>query len=112
MTYTLKKDLELRERSQTAFPAGVYGHLNSGTLSPAHPQFVSRAEGGRFRNTGDKAVDIAMDSEAFHLFYIGVLSLQSGFAEGQINGNNAKAQSFFQLFDWPRRSKNQVATGL
>ena len=34
MTYTLDNDLKLRERAQSAFPAGVYGHQASHSVSP------------------------------------------------------------------------------
>ncbi len=47
MTYTLEKDLQLRQRAQQVLPNGVYGHMASASLSPQHPQFISRAEGGR-----------------------------------------------------------------
>ncbi|MDX1734027.1 MAG: aminotransferase class III-fold pyridoxal phosphate-dependent enzyme [Halioglobus sp.] len=47
MTYTLSDDLALRARAQTAMPAGIYGHQASASLSPVHPQFFARAEGGR-----------------------------------------------------------------
>lgn len=47
---------------------------------------------------------IAMDSEAFRLFYIGLLSLDKGFANGEMTGHNDKAHTFFQLFDWPNQS--------
>ncbi|MGI9287272.1 MAG: aminotransferase class III-fold pyridoxal phosphate-dependent enzyme [Pseudomonadales bacterium] len=58
MTYALKKDLELRERAQSAFPAGVYGHQASISLSPDHPQFFARAEGGRLWDTdGNEYID-------------------------------------------------------
>jgi len=53
---------------------------------------------------GDETAEISMDSESFRLFYVGMLSLETGFAEGNMIGNNAKAQSFFKLFDWPRQT--------
>ena len=57
--------------------------------------------------TGDQPIDLSMDSQAFHLFYIGMLSLETGFAEGDMTGNAAKARSFFGLFDWPRQAGSQ-----
>jgi glutamate-1-semialdehyde 2,1-aminomutase len=58
MNYTLDKDLTLRARAQAAFPAGVYGHQASASLSPDHPQFFSRAEGGRLWDTeGNEYID-------------------------------------------------------
>ena len=58
MTYTLDKDLKLRERAQRAFPAGVYGHMASASLSPDHPQFCARAEGGRLWDVdGNEYID-------------------------------------------------------
>jgi len=57
-TYTLEKDLALRARAEAALPAGVYGHMNSRIVSPAHPQFISRAEGGRIWDTdGNEYID-------------------------------------------------------
>jgi glutamate-1-semialdehyde 2,1-aminomutase len=58
MAYTLKNDLALRQRAQTAFPAGVYGHQASHSLSPDHPQFFARAEGARLWDTdGNEYID-------------------------------------------------------
>src|SRR5210317_571020 len=58
MTYTLSKDLELRERAQSAFPAGVYGHQASISVSPQHPQFFARAQGGRLWDVdGNEYID-------------------------------------------------------
>ncbi|NIB42982.1 aminotransferase class III-fold pyridoxal phosphate-dependent enzyme [Pseudomaricurvus alkylphenolicus] len=57
-TYSLKIDLELRQRAQSAFPNGVYGHMNAASLSPAHPQFFARAEGGRLWDVdGNEYID-------------------------------------------------------
>lgn len=53
---------------------------------------------------GDWPADISMDSQTFRLFYIGLLSLQTGFLEGNMIGNKADAQAFFALFDWPQQS--------
>ena len=56
--YQIDKDLKLRERASTAFPAGVYGHQASASVSPKHPQFFSRAEGGRLWDTeGNEYID-------------------------------------------------------
>lgn len=56
--YQLDSDLKLRERASTAFPAGVYGHQASASVSPKHPQFFSRAEGGRLWDTeGNEYID-------------------------------------------------------
>jgi alkyl sulfatase BDS1-like metallo-beta-lactamase superfamily hydrolase len=52
-------------------------------------------------DTEGRAADLAMDSLAFRLFYIGLLSLSDGFADGEMTGNSARALAFFQLFDWP-----------
>ena len=30
--------------------------------------------------------------------------LEAGFADGEMSGDKAKAQSFFELFDWPRQT--------
>ncbi len=49
-------------------------------------------------------IDLSMDSQAFRLFYIGALSLETGFVEGAMTGDPAKARSFFELFDWPRQA--------
>jgi glutamate-1-semialdehyde 2,1-aminomutase len=58
MTYTLNRDLELRQRAQSAFPAGVYGHQASASLSPDHPQFFSRGLGGRLWDVdGNEYID-------------------------------------------------------
>jgi glutamate-1-semialdehyde 2,1-aminomutase len=58
MNYTLSKDLELRERAQSAFPAGVYGHQAAASLSPDHPQFFARAQGGRLWDVdGNEYID-------------------------------------------------------
>ena len=58
MIYRLKKDLQLRARAQRAFPAGVYGHMKSAHLSPAHPQFFARADGGRLWDVdGNEYID-------------------------------------------------------
>ena len=56
--------------------------------------------------TGDEPVDLSMDSQAFRLFYIGKLSLDTGFAEGQMTGDKAKARAFFDLFDWPGQGES------
>jgi len=58
MTYTLNRDIELRERARSAFPAGVYGHQASISLSPEHPQFFARAQGGRLWDVdGNEYID-------------------------------------------------------
>jgi len=58
MTYTIDNDLKLRERAQNAFPSGVYGHQASISLSPDHPQFFARAQGGRLWDTdGNEYID-------------------------------------------------------
>lgn len=58
MTYTIDADLLLRERAQTAFPSGIYGHMASKSLSPSHPQFFSRAQGGRLWDVdGNEYID-------------------------------------------------------
>lgn len=58
MTYKLDNDLKLRERAQSAFPAGVYGHQASISASPDHPQFFARAEGCRLWDTdGNEYID-------------------------------------------------------
>jgi alkyl sulfatase BDS1-like metallo-beta-lactamase superfamily hydrolase len=57
-------------------------------------------------NTGSAPIDLSMGSQAFRLFYIGALSLDTGFAEGEMTGDEAKAQAFFELFDWPRQATN------
>lgn len=56
--------------------------------------------------TGDEPVDLSMDSQAFRLFYIGKLSLETGLAEGRMTGDKAKAQAFFDLFDWPGQGES------
>jgi hypothetical protein len=60
---------------------------------------VDRVAEGVFLARGFGQGDISMDSQTFRLFYIGMLSLENGFSEGEITGNKAKAQSFFELFD-------------
>lgn len=56
--YNLDNDLKLRERAGRAFPKGVYGHQASGSVSPNHPQFFSRAEGCRLWDTdGNEYID-------------------------------------------------------
>jgi alkyl sulfatase BDS1-like metallo-beta-lactamase superfamily hydrolase len=55
-------------------------------------------------STGSEPIDLAMGSQAFRLFYIGALSLENGFAEGEMTGDKARAQAFFELFDWPRQT--------
>jgi glutamate-1-semialdehyde 2,1-aminomutase len=58
MTYNIANDLKLRERAQRAFPAGVYGHQASISLSPDHPQFFARARGARLWDTdGNEYID-------------------------------------------------------
>lgn len=58
MVYSLEKDLQLRQRAQTAFPDGVYGHMKAASLSPSHPQFFTRAEGGRLWDVdGNEYID-------------------------------------------------------
>ena len=58
MTSRIDNDLKLRERARSAFPAGVYGHQASASLSPDHPQFFARAEGGRLWDTdGNEYID-------------------------------------------------------
>lgn len=58
MGITLENDLALRERAQQAFPAGVYGHQASISLSPEHPQFFSRASGCRLWDSdGNEYID-------------------------------------------------------
>jgi glutamate-1-semialdehyde 2,1-aminomutase len=58
MTYSLNKDLKFRERAQTALPNGVYGHMAAGSLSPQHPQFIARADGGRIWDVdGNEYID-------------------------------------------------------
>jgi alkyl sulfatase BDS1-like metallo-beta-lactamase superfamily hydrolase len=61
--------------------------------------------------TGDEPIDISMDSQTFRLFYIGALSVETGFEGGDMTGNRAKAESFLGLFDWPRQAGNRPATG-
>ena len=56
--YTLDNDLKLRERAASAFPAGMYGHQASASVSPAHPQFFARAKGCRLWDTdGNEYID-------------------------------------------------------
>ena len=56
--YSLANDLKLRERAATAFPAGIYGHQASASVSPKHPQFFAKAEGGRLWDTdGNEYID-------------------------------------------------------
>ena len=56
--YKLDNDLKLRERAQSAFPNGVYGHQASQSVSPHHPQFFARAEGCRLWDTdGNEYID-------------------------------------------------------
>ena len=56
--YELDNDLKLRERAATAFPSGIYGHQASWSVSPNHPQFYARAEGGRLWDTdGNEYID-------------------------------------------------------
>lgn len=47
MAYTLDQDRALKKRAETAFPAGIYGHMSTRPLPANYPQFISRAEGGR-----------------------------------------------------------------
>lgn len=47
MQYQLDKDLALRERAATAFPAGIYGHMSTTPLPQNYPQFIEKADGGR-----------------------------------------------------------------
>jgi len=54
----LHNDLKLRERAQSAFPNGVYGHQASQSVSPHHPQFFARAQGCRLWDTdGNEYID-------------------------------------------------------
>jgi glutamate-1-semialdehyde 2,1-aminomutase len=56
--YQIENDLTLRDRANSAFPAGIYGHQASASLSPLHPQFFSRAEGARLWDTdGNEYID-------------------------------------------------------
>lgn len=56
--YKLDNDFTLRERALKAFPNGVYGHQASGSLSPNHPQFFSRARGCRLWDSdGNEYID-------------------------------------------------------
>ena len=56
--YELNNDLKLRERAATAFPSGIYGHQASSSVSPRHPQFFSKARGGRLWDTdGNEYID-------------------------------------------------------
>lgn len=58
MSHRLNLDHQLRERAQSAFPSGVYGHQASGSVSPSHPQFISRAEGCRLWDVdGNEYID-------------------------------------------------------
>ena len=50
---------------------------------------------------GSEASDLSLDSQAFRLFYIGQLDLREGFDGGEMSGGLARAEEFFQLFDWP-----------
>ncbi|MDX1734268.1 MAG: alkyl sulfatase dimerization domain-containing protein, partial [Halioglobus sp.] len=45
--------------------------------------------------------DLSMDSDTFRLFYIGRLSLETGFSQGRMRGELTAAQSFIDYFDWP-----------
>ena len=56
---------------------------------------------------GEEPIDLSMDSQAFRLFYIGMLSLETGFDGGEMTGDREKARSFFDLFDWPGRPGKQ-----
>ncbi|NIB41652.1 aminotransferase class III-fold pyridoxal phosphate-dependent enzyme [Pseudomaricurvus alkylphenolicus] len=47
MAYTLDKDKALRMRAESAFPAGIYGHMSTKVLPDNYPQFIAQAEGGR-----------------------------------------------------------------
>ena len=58
MTYSLEQDLSLRQRARTALPNGVYGHMNTAVISPQHPQFIARADGGRIWDVdGNEYID-------------------------------------------------------
>lgn len=56
--YSIDNDLKLRERARIAFPAGIYGHQAAASVSPKHPQFFARADGGRLWDTdGNEYID-------------------------------------------------------
>lgn len=59
----------------------------------------------------DQPIDLSMDSQTFRLFYIGMESLESGFARGDMTGNATKARAIVTFFDWPRQAGSQPASG-
>ncbi len=46
--------------------------------------------------------DLAMNSNDFRLFYIGMLSLEKGIEKGDITGDAKAALAFIGMFDWPK----------
>ena len=100
----LIKQLPFRLDAEKA--AGREGRFSM-TITDSDESFVIEQRNGVaevLSDTGVEPIDISMDSRAFRLFYIGMLSLKTGFAEGEMTGNKAKAKSFFELFDWPRQT--------
>jgi alkyl sulfatase BDS1-like metallo-beta-lactamase superfamily hydrolase len=101
---TLIKQLPFRLNAERA--VGLEGRFSI-AMTDSNESFVIEQRNGVaevLSGTGVEPIDISMDSRAFRLFYIGMLSLETGFAEGEMTGNRAKAKSFFELFDWPRQT--------
>jgi alkyl sulfatase BDS1-like metallo-beta-lactamase superfamily hydrolase len=102
---SLIKQLPFRLNSERA--VGHKGRFSI-AITDSNESFVIEQRNGVaevLSGTGAEPIDISMDSKAFRLFYIGMLSLETGFAEGDMTGNKAQAQSFFGLFDWPSQTE-------
>jgi alkyl sulfatase BDS1-like metallo-beta-lactamase superfamily hydrolase len=103
---TLIKQLPFRLDAEKA--AGQGGRFSIG-ITDSNESFVIEQRNGVaevLSGTGDEPIDVSMDSQAFRLFYIGMLPLETGFEGGDMTGDRARAQSFFGLFDWPRQAGN------
>jgi alkyl sulfatase BDS1-like metallo-beta-lactamase superfamily hydrolase len=101
---SLIKQLPFRLNAERA--VGHQGRFSI-AITDSNESFVIEQRNGVaevLSGTGVEPIDISMDSKAFRLFYIGMLSLETGFAEGDMTGNKAQAQSFLELFDWPRQT--------
>jgi alkyl sulfatase BDS1-like metallo-beta-lactamase superfamily hydrolase len=103
---SLIKNLSFRLNAENA--VGQKSRFNM-AITDANESFVIEQRNGVAEvrtGTGDAPIDLSMDSQAFRLFYIGELSVDTGFAEGQMTGDKAKARAFFDLFDWPGQDEN------
>lgn len=53
MTWTNKRDQELRERAMQVIPGGMYGHESTALLPAEFPQFFRSGQGARLRDVDD-----------------------------------------------------------